>query len=108
MKWSPNISNFLEEISSLFHSVIFLYFFVLVTEESFLLSPCYSLEHCIQICFFFFFPFVLCLSLLFFFQLISKASSDSHFAFFAFLFLGDGLDHCLKPPSIVLPSLYYI
>ena len=24
-----------------------------------------------------------------------KASSDSHFAFFAFLFLGDGLDHCL-------------
>ena len=29
------------------------------------------------------------------FSVICKASSDSHFAFFAFLFLGDGLDHCL-------------
>jgi len=28
------------------------------------------------------------------FSAICKASSDSHFAFFAFLFLGDGLDHC--------------
>ena len=27
---------------------------------------------------------------------ICKASSDSHFAFIAFLFLGDGLDPCLQ------------
>ena len=49
------ISNFLEEISSLSHSVVFLYFFALITEESFLISPCYSLELCIQIgiCFLF-------------------------------------------------------
>ena len=43
-KCSLGISNFLEEISSLSHSVIFLYFFELITEEGFLISPCYSLE----------------------------------------------------------------
>ena len=41
--------NFLEEISSLSHSIVFLYFFALITEEGFLISPCYSLELCIQL-----------------------------------------------------------
>ena len=40
----PGISNFLEEISSLSHSIVFLYFFALIIEEGFLFSPCYSLE----------------------------------------------------------------
>ena len=31
-------------ISSLCHSIVFLYFFALVAEEGFLISPCYSLE----------------------------------------------------------------
>ena len=44
MKYSLGISNFLEEISSLSHSVVFLYFFALIAEEGFLISPCYSLE----------------------------------------------------------------
>ena len=44
MKCSPGISNFLEEISSLLHSIIFLYVFALITEEGFLISPYYSLE----------------------------------------------------------------
>ena len=48
MKCSLGISDFLEESSSLSHSVIFLYFFALITEEGFLSSPCYSLELCIQ------------------------------------------------------------
>ena len=39
MKCSLDISKFLEEISSLFHSVVFLYFFALITEEGFLISP---------------------------------------------------------------------
>ena len=39
MKCSLGISNFLEEISSLFHSIVFLYFFALITEEGFLMSP---------------------------------------------------------------------
>ena len=33
MKCSPGISNFLAEISSLSHSVLFLYFFALIAEE---------------------------------------------------------------------------
>ena len=49
MKCSLDISNFLEEITSLSHSIVFLYFFALITEERFLISPCYSLELCIQI-----------------------------------------------------------
>ena len=48
MKCSLGISNYLEEISSLSHSVVFLYFFALIDEEGFLISPCYSLELCIQ------------------------------------------------------------
>ena len=47
-KCSLGISNFLEKISSLPHSFVFLYFFALITEEGFLISPCYSLELCIQ------------------------------------------------------------
>ena len=35
MKCSLDISNFLEEISSLSHSVVFLYFFALIAEEAF-------------------------------------------------------------------------
>jgi len=38
------ISNFLEEISSLSHSVVFPYIFALIAEEGFLISSCYSLE----------------------------------------------------------------
>ena len=33
MKCSLDISNFLEEISSLSHCIVFLYFFALITEE---------------------------------------------------------------------------
>ena len=40
--------NFLEEISRLYHSIVFLYFFALITEEGFLISPCCSLVLCIQ------------------------------------------------------------
>ena len=48
MKCSFGISNFLEEIASRSHSVVFLYFFALITEEGFLIFPCYSLGLCIQ------------------------------------------------------------
>ena len=56
MKCSLGISNFLEEISSLSQSIVFLYFFALITEEGFLIS-CYSLELCIQMLIFFLFSF---------------------------------------------------
>ena len=48
MKCSLGISNFLEEIFSLSHSVVFLYFFAPIAEDGFLISPYYSLELCIQ------------------------------------------------------------
>ena len=48
MKCSLGFSNVLEEISSLSHSVAFLYFFALIAEGGFLISPCFSLELCIQ------------------------------------------------------------
>ena len=102
MKCSLGISNFLKR--SLVFPILFfsLYFFALIAEEGFLISPCYSLELCIQI---------LCFSLLFFSQLFAKVgsqetsgvtgkfglgvqnetgqrlSSDSHFAFLHFFFL---------------------
>ena len=54
------------------------------TEESFLISPCYSLELCIQMDISFLSP--LCLVSLF--SAICKASSDNHFDFLHFFFLG--------------------
>ena len=44
-------------ISSLPYSVVFLYFFALITEEGFLISSCYSLELCIQMLISFLFSF---------------------------------------------------
>ena len=70
MKYCLGISDFLEEISSLSRSIIFLHFFELITEESFLISPCYSLELCIQMLISFL--FLLCFSLLFFSELFVR------------------------------------
>ena len=92
MKCSLGISNFLEELSSLSHSVVFLHLFALIAEEGFLISSCYSLELCIPILYLSFSPLFFT-SLLF--TAICKASPDSHFAFFAFLFHGDILVPCL-------------
>ena len=85
MKYSLGISNFLEEISSLSHSVVYLYLFALIAEEGFLISPCYSLELCIQMGISSLFSFAF-LSLRF--TAIGKASSDSHFAFLHFFSMG--------------------
>ena len=58
----PSISNFLEAISSLSHSIVFLYFFALITEEGFHISPCYSLDPYIQMGISFLFSFAFCFS----------------------------------------------
>ena len=80
--------NFLEEISSFSHSIVFLYFFALITEEGFLISPCYSLELCIQMGGSFLFSFAFCFSsfLNYLWGLFRQP-----FCLFAFLFLGDDL-----------------
>ena len=49
------------------------------------MSPCYSLEICIQMGISFLFFFVFCFSS---FLSISKASTDNHFALLHFFFLG--------------------
>src|SRR5574337_2143394 len=69
MKCSLGISNFLEEISSLSHSVVFLYFFALIAEEGFLPSLLFfgTLHSNAYI-----FPFLLCFLLLFFSQLFVR------------------------------------
>ena len=76
---------FLKEFSSLSHSIVFLYFFALIAKEAFLIFPCYSLELCIQMGISFLFSFAFHFSS---FHSFSKASSDSHFAFLPFFFLG--------------------
>ena len=91
MKCSLGVSNFLEEISSLSHSIVFLYFFALIAEEGFLISPCYSLELCIQMGISFL--FLLCISLPFFSQLFVRSPQTAILPFC--IFLGDGLDFCL-------------
>ena len=83
MKYSLGISNFLEVTSHLSHSIVFLYFFALITEEVFLISPCYSLELFIRMGIYFPFPLPFT-SLLF--TAICKVSSHNHFAFFTFFF----------------------
>ena len=83
MKYSLGISSFLEETSSLSHSIVFLYFSALITEEGFLIL-CYflflaslwnSAFKWVYLCFHPL-PFT---SLLF--TAICKASSDDYFAF---------------------------
>ena len=69
MKYSFDISNFLEVIAGLFHSIAVLYFFALFSKECLLISPCYSLEFCIRLgtSFPFSLAFYFSLSLFFFF-----------------------------------------
>ena len=85
MKCSLGISNFLEEFSSLFQSVLFLYFSALIAEEGFLISSCYSLELCIQMGISFLFSLAFPFSS---FHSYLSGFLKQPFCFFAFIFLG--------------------
>ena len=63
MQCSLGISSFLEEISTLSHSIVFLFFFALITEEglSYLSLLFFGTWHLNE----YIFPFLLCFSLLF-------------------------------------------
>ena len=62
LAWNfPFVSNFLEEISSLSCSFVFIYFFALILRKAFS-SLCYSLGLCIQMDISFFFSFAFCFS----------------------------------------------
>ena len=84
MKCFLDVSNFLEEISSLSYSIVFLYFFVLISLLFFatLHSDGYI------------FPFLHCLLLPFFSQLLVRPPQTTILPFCIF-FGGGGLDHCL-------------
>ena len=93
MKCSLVNSNFLEEISSLSHPIVFLW--------SFLCTDHWGRLSYLSLLFFgtlysdgYIFPFLLCFSLLFFSQLFVRPPQTA-ILLFAFLFLGDGFDHCL-------------
>ena len=83
MKCSLDISDFFEEISSLSHSIVFFYFFALVAEEGFLISPCYSLELGIQMGISFLFSFAFSFT---FSQLFVRPPQTA-FCFFHLFFL---------------------
>ena len=80
----PGISTFLEEISRISHSIVFLCFLALIAEEVFLISPGYSLELCKWV-YLSFSPLPLA-SLLF--TAICKTSLDNHLDFLHFFFMG--------------------
>ena len=102
--WNVPVVSLIEEISGLSHSIVFLYFFALVTEEGFLISPCSSLELFKWLYLSFSpFPFTSLLSG------ICKASSDKHFDCLHLFFLGGSWS---RPPvqdhellSVVLQAL---
>ena len=85
MKCSLGISNFLEEISSLSHSVVLLYFFALIAEEGFLISSCILWNSAFRCLYLSFSPLFFA-SLLF--TVICMASPDSHFAFLHLFSIG--------------------
>ena len=89
MKWSLGICHFLDKISSLFHSVVFLYFFALFAPDGFLISPCYSLEWCVKRLTSFLFSF----AFLFSSQLFVRPPQTTIFLS-TFLFLVYSLDPC--------------
>ena len=109
VKCSLGISNFLEEISSLSHSLVFLYLFALIAEEGFLISPTSLWNSAFKWENLSFSP-LLFTSLLF--TDICKASSDNHFAFLRFLSMvwswSQSPVQCHEPPSIVHQVLYQI
>ena len=101
MKCSLGISNFLEEIFSLSHLIVFLYLFALFTKKPFLslLAILWNSafhEHM--------FPFLLCLLLLFFSQLMPLRQP---LCLLAFLFLEDGFGHYLLYNVTNLRPLFF-
>ena len=85
MKYSLGITNFLEEISSLSHSVLFLYFFALITEEDFLSFYAVLWNSAFR---WVYLPFSPLPFASLFFSAICKASSENHCAFLHFFSMG--------------------
>ena len=85
MKCSLDISNFLEEISSLTHSMLSSISLQYSFKKGLFTPPCYFLELCIQLGNIF--PFLTCLLLLFFPQLFVRPPQTTILPFLHFFFL---------------------
>ena len=85
MKFSLGISNYLEDISSLSYSIVFLYLFVLSLRKASLSLLAILWNSAFKWVYLSFFP--LCFASLLF-TAICKASPDSHFAFWHFFSVG--------------------
>ena len=109
MKCSLGISNFLEEISSLSHSVVCLYFSALISEEGFLISPCYSWNSAFKWVYLSFSPLPLA-SLLF--TVFVRPPQTAILLFCISFSCGWSCSltpvQCHKTPSIVYQALYQI
>ena len=105
MKCFLGISSFLEELSSLSHTIVFLYFFALITEEGFLISPCCSLELCSQMGISFLFSCAFSSS-----QLFVRPPLTTILPFYISFSWGWSWSlppvQCHEPPSVVLQALY--
>ena len=99
MEYSLGISDFLEKISNLFHSSVFLYFFALISEKAFLSLLAILWNSSFKWVFLSFYPLLFTCLL---FTAICKPSSDSHFAFSHFFFLGI----VLLPVSCTMSALW--
>ena len=100
-------SNFLKEISSLSHSIVFLYFFALFTKKVSYISLLFSgTQHSDG----YIFPFLLFLSLLFFPQMFVRPPSTTILPFcisFSWVWFWTLPPiQCYEPPSIVLQALW--
>ena len=109
MKCSLGVSHFLEEISSLSHSVVFLYFFALIKGRlSYLLLLFFGTLHSNG----YIFPFLLCFLLLFFSQLFVRPPQTTILLFCISFSWGWSCSlspvKCHEPPSIVHQALYQI
>ena len=106
MKCSLGISSFLQEISSLSHSTVFLYLFALITEEGFLISLLFfGTPHSNW----YIFPFILFFLLLFFSQLFVRPPQTAILLFCISFSWGWSWFlspvQCHEPPSIVHQAL---
>ena len=102
MKCSLGISSFVGEISDLSHSIVFLSFFALISQENFLISPCYSLELCIQMGISFLFSFAFSFSS---FLSCVRPPQTTIFPFCISSSWSLPPVQCYEPPSIVLQAL---
>ena len=111
MKCSLGVSNFLKEISSLSHSIVFLYFFaLLITEKGFFYFSLlfFGTLHSNG----YIFPFLLCFSHLFFLQLFVRHPQIAILLFHIYFFMAHIMNSLLPQLlasqkqlcSIILPD----